>query len=435
MSTKSSRWISPVYSLGLSLGLTLYVPRALFAWARGDESLRQRIGKEISPVQRGQGPVVWVHAVSFGETKAVCPLLEEFERRYPEAQFVFSTVTQTGYAEGIRSLPQAARHLYLPLDFRTTMRKAIQSVQPDLVLITETDYWYHFLRESKAAGAQVVVVNGKVSERSARRYCRVPWLAQEIFGQVDHFCVQSDLYRQRFLDLGMNPQQLTVTGNIKFDASSKKMSLANKEQLQKRLGVETKEITLVAGSTHDPEEELFVRTWQLLKSKGYRVRLILVPRHPQRFDEVARLLKQQRVAFWRYTQGGNCPPEVDCVLIDAMGLLRECYQVADLAIVAGSFTPKVGGHNLLEPCFYSVPVVFGPHMHSQPELTTLVLQAGAGCQTSCAELANTLLDLCANPERGKTIGKAGYALIQKNVGAIGRTLSAIESHLPTTYHS
>ncbi|MDP1834833.1 MAG: 3-deoxy-D-manno-octulosonic acid transferase [Chlamydiales bacterium] len=414
------------YDFILFLVLVAMLPKVLWTRSKPLEGIKQRLGMEITAISKGSRKLVWVHAVSLGETKAVTALVERLRVEMNDPIFVISSITETGHAEAKRAFPFAAQHLYLPADFQSVTKNVIQKITPDLVILTETDYWYNFLNQAKLAGAKLVVVNGKLSERSTQRYKMLPWFANRLFGQFDHICVQSTDYLERFKAVGVDSAKLSVTGNLKFDAVQNHLSIDDMATLKARLGVVESDRVLTAGSTHDPEEKLLIDSCRILWAKHPNLKLLLVPRHPERFEEVANLLTKEGISFGRYSAGVALNPDDRVVLIDTTGVLKECYQISELAIVAGSYTERVGGHNLLEPCHYGIPVLFGPHMQSQPELERLVLEAKAGIQVQPDDLPAAIDSLLDSAEKREEIRQAAKRLIEANQGSIQRTLQAIK---------
>jgi 3-deoxy-D-manno-octulosonic-acid transferase len=412
-----------LYEAILTIVLLVMLPKQL--WKQVD--LRERLGWGIDPIHKESRKLVWIHAVSLGETKAVTTLVERLREELNDPIFVISSITDTGHEEAIKAFPYAAKHLYLPLDFSWIMKPLFQKIQPDLVILTETDYWYNFLAEAKNIGAKLVVVNGKLSERSACRYRLVPWLTNRLFGLIDCFCIQSKDYQNRFLSIGVPEERITVTGNLKFDANTKPLDSQKLQAWRERLGISANDRVLTAGSTHDTEEKLILDAFKSLSKRFPSLKLIVVPRHPERFEIVAALLKAEGIPFARYSTG-SCD-ESRVILLDATGLLKDCYQISELAVVAGSFTDKVGGHNILEPALYGVPVLFGPHMHTQPELERLVLEANAGLQVQPGKLEHSLEQLLADAARRQQISHHAQVFIERNRGSVERTLSALHNIL------
>ena len=387
------------------------------------KSFFKRWGKGFPSIEKGKKPLVWIHAVSVGETKAVAPLAKKMLEKEPGTLFVISSVTETGHEEAKKTLPFAHYHLYLPFDFRKKMDAILDRTKPDLVLFCETDLWYNFMRAAKNVGAEIALVNGKISERSFKRLQTFSPFSRRLFSMIDLFCVQGKDYQKRFAALQVPSHKIHVTGNIKLDTESKKLSLEEKAALRERLGIALSDLVIVAGSTHDIEEKILLEASKKLWKLFPRLKVIFVPRHPERFSKVAEIIRKEEVSLRIYSErsSGNA----QAILIDAMGLLKDCYQIGDVAVVCGSFTEKVGGHNILEPCEFGVPVVFGPYLHSQPDFLTLCREYESGIQTEKEGLANVLETLLSNRSMRQEMGVRGKTLIQEMRGATENTLKLV----------
>ncbi|MBP9841033.1 MAG: hypothetical protein KBC64_01240 [Simkaniaceae bacterium] len=305
-------------------------------------------GRKIPYLDSNKKPVIWIHAVSFGETKAASTLISHIQKSYPQGVIVVSTGTKTGYELSKILIPSAALHFRLPLDLSWVMAALVKKIQPNLVILVEGDYWPHFLKSCKREGAQVVVVSGKLSLKSMKGYAWAPWLLK----RVDHFFVQNALYQERFHQLGYT--NVTVTGNLKFDL----------DPILYPVDMEGEWITI--GSTHEGEEEAILDALEPLLKKRPQLHILLAPRHPERFEKVRSLIcDRDRVR-----------------LLDKMGWLPSCYLQSKLAIVGGSYHPKVGGHDILEPVRLGIPVLFGPYMYKQEELKRVVESGKVGEECS-----------------------------------------------------
>ncbi len=380
-------------------------------------SLMQRFGFNFPKVDKKNKPLIWIHAVSVGETRAIASLAKMLKEDYT---ILVSSITETGHEEAKRTLFFIDYHVFLPLDLSFIIKPILKRVKPDFVLISETDLWFQFLKAAKNNGAKTMLVNGKISERSVNRLQRFPFFCNKLYGLIDFFSVQNKIYQDRFLFLGLPPDKIAVIANLKFDEEVAVLDVQEIELFKKRLGIDSNTRVLVVGSTHEPEEKLILNALEPIFKKYSDLKVLIVPRHPERFNEVEKELILQNLPFCRYSKLENCNQKI--VLIDAMGLLRKCYSVATLAIVGGSFVRKVGGHNILEPLAYKVPVLFGPYMHSQPDFLELVLTHQAGCQVKEEDLANVINDLLDNPEKCFMLGDSGFKLISQFRGSTKVTL-------------
>lgn len=393
------------------------------------ESILQKFGRDFPEIKTANRYVIWIHAVSVGETRAVIPLVRILKKQYNNPLIIISSTTETGHAEAQKSIPFADYHVYLPFDFGFIIKPIIKKISPNLVIITETDFWYNFLKAAKDQGATTVLVNGKLSDRSMRRFKLMSFFSKRLFSLFDILCIQNAPYLKRFAAIGVSEDKMRVTGNLKFDDEYPRIPPDELKAWRKELGIDCGDRVIVVGSTHQGEEMQILSALKEVGGSVPNLKIVLVPRHPERFDDVAGLLKRTNTPYVRLSKLYKKKGDEKVILIDAMGLLRKCYQFADVAIVGGSYNPNVGGHNIVEPCWYGVPVLFGPHMHSQVELVDLVRQYQAGCQVPIQKLATTLIDLLSSDEKHKELGVAGLLLAEKSQGASGRTFDALPSYV------
>lgn len=430
-------FFSTIYTLALHFIALFMLPSFLyerFRYGKYRESFKCRLGKNFPLIDRhksmaeggGERFLVWVHAVSVGETNAVAPLVKKIRASYPEAIILFSNITETGHAESLRSVKEADYHVFLPFDLPYIIRPIVQQVKPDLVILTETDFWFHFQNSAKESGAKLVVVNGKISRRSLKRYRMLPWFTAPLFQSLDLVCVQSEAFRRRFINLAIPPDHLIVTGNLKLDDVYPEMPPKELSSWKEKLGIGTQDQVIVIGSTHDPEEKMLLGQLKKVWKKKSGIKVLLVPRHPERFKLVEALLKKQKVSFALWSEQGRFDSNTNLLLVDAMGVLRQLYQLADLAIVAGSYTNKIGGHNLLEPSWYGKPVLYGPYVYAQKNLNELLVQKEAGLQVPIDQLAETILRLLSNSELMHKMGSAGKEIFEESKGATERTWAEIK---------
>lgn len=369
----------------------------------------KRFGEGFPEKKNDNRPLIWVHAVSLGETRAVVPLLRELKKNGSNPRILLTTVTATGHSEGKRAFPEADYHLYLPFDLPYLIKPLIKKVAPDLVLLVETDFWLHLQQAAKKNGAQVVLVNGKISAHSFRRFSRMPRFSRALFSTIDRFCLQGQIYADRFLQLGIPQEKISLTGNIKLDG------LSGGKELD--IALEPEDFVVTLGSTHAPEEKILLAAIKPLFPKFPHLKILLVPRHPERFEEVRKLLDTLLSTSERER----------VILVDKMGVLRHCYSLSSLAFVGGTFTSKVGGHNICEPAYYGVPVLYGPYTFSQPDLHDLVQSHKAGLQVTTKELEETLSTLLSSAEKRKELGNNGQTLVKNSSGAVAATVKELSS--------
>lgn len=422
------------YNIALFLLGLAFIPKFLYSLIvhkKYRKSFFARLGKGFPRINKGTSPLIWIHAVSFGETKAVAPLARQLKQQYPDAQFIVSSLTETGHDEAVRSLSFADHHVYMPLDIPFIVSKVISRASPDLLILCESDFWFNFLRRTKKQGASIVLVNGKISERSLDRFKKVRFFSEKLFDLFALMCLQNQIYYNRFIGLNIPADKLAITGNLKLDDEYPMLSSEEIRQWRDRLGIAEGDLVLTIGSTHNPEEQICISALKVVWQKQPNLKVILVPRHPERCKEVVNLLEREQVPFTKFTEISGRTGKERVILIDTIGMLRMCYQLSDIALVAGSFTQRVGGHNILEPCWYGKPVLFGPHMHTQTELVNLISGYEAGFQIGEEELPSTILKLSKDAALREEIGRRGLRLIQESKGSVNRTLATLKPILDT----
>lgn len=426
-------WFSVLYEIVLFLLFLAALPKALYEcirYGKHKTNFLRRLGFGFPTIcRKNGGPIIWVHAVSVGECHAANPLIKRLKAEMPDATIVVSSVSETGHAEAKKTIALADYHVYLPFDFYISVKHVFSLARPDIVILCEGDFWYRFIKEAKKQGAITVVVNGKVSSESEKMFARFGMFTKRMFALIDFLCVQSELYKLRFLHMGIPASKIAVTGNLKCDSLPAPISNSEITELKNRLGLSNNEKVLVIGSTHDPEEEMLLSQLVPLLTSHPQLKLIIAPRHPERFETVASLIQKHGLTLGTWTKGSNVAhPQV--YLIDAMGILRKCYQLADIAIVAGSFTNKVGGHNIMEPQAFGIPVLTGPYMHSQPQLIECAKFYNAVIQVHANEVASTIQRLLSDPQTCQTLGKCSLNMVEALRGATDRTRDELYNLAP-----
>ncbi len=337
--------------------------------------------------------------------------------------FVISTTTETGQERAKTLFPEALGVFYWPFDFRFSVKRVFKKIKPDLLILTEGDFWYGALWEAKKRNVPVCVINGKISEKSCDRFSIFKKFSKKLFGLINLFCVQSPLFAARFEKMGVPSHKIISTGNIKADIEPRRLTLGELDQLRSRLGISSSDFVVVAGSTHSPEEELIVN------SLPEDSKLILVPRHPERFSSVYSLLAQKGIPTIRLSQISDASSlkHHRVLLVDTMGMLITCYQIADVAIVAGSFVEKVGGHNIVEPAQYGIPTIVGPYMFSQSALFESAMDMDAVLQVATSsELREVLTHLKNDSVYRAQAGKRAFEFVESMRGATQRTLNSLK---------
>lgn len=404
-----------LYDFCLVILFILFIPKLLYQkWRYGKYKhfFKNRFGSAFYSIQQDGRELIWIHAVSVGETKAVAALAKKIKAERPDCLLLVTSITETGHEEALRSMPFADHHLYLPIDLSFIIRPIVKRLKPNYVILSETDLWYHFLDQTKLSGAKIFLVNGKISPRSCSRLRLFISFAKRLLSPFNLLLVQSKRYAERFHSLQVPNEKIMITGNLKLDQGSSAPDLTKLQFLP----VST---YIVGGSTHPGEEEIVLNAYVELLPLFPALKLILVPRHPERFDSVWQ--KLQTYPFTKARLSERPTGEEQVLLIDAMGLLNACYSLCTLALVGGSFVPGIGGHNILEPANFAKPVIFGPFMHTQLDFVEAVLDAKAGIQTEASALSNTIANLLKNPSEMTQKGKNGLSLLLSMQGATKKT--------------
>lgn len=374
---------------------------------------------------------IWIHAVSVGETLSSPPLIRALRRHLPEAEFLLSTVTITGQetAEKVLGGETEAR-FYFPFDLPGISRRFLDRIRPDVVVILETEIWPNFLAECMERKIPAVLLNGRVSERSFGGYKRFRFLFSRALRCFEAIAVQTEEDARRFRSLGAPPSKVAVTGNMKFDVAPRPQEQSSLYTLllrEKKNGT----VWFVAGSTHEREEEAALCAFSRAREVNGSVKLLLAPRHPERFGYVEELCRRGGWEAVRKTRapasnGSRLPP---VVLLDTVGELLAAYAAADIAFVGGSLVPK-GGHNILEPALYGVPTLVGPHMENFREIFEIFADAGAVVPVRDAtDLADRLAGWAADPSGAAETGRRAKELLAAFRGATERNAGIVEREL------
>lgn len=419
------------YSLLLTLGLIVLIPYFLFqALAHGKyiAGFRQRLGS-VPPVN-GK-PVIWLHCVSVGETQAARPLAQRLKQEFPHHSLVVSTITLTGQTlarDVFRG--QADSVFYFPFDWRWSARRALKTINPAAVLIMETELWPNFLRECKARRIPVALVNGRISPKSYRRYSMIKFFLRRVLSCLSVAVMQSETDAERLHSLGMSRERLFNAGNLKFDAEVASELTGKTEELRKRFGLGAGTPLVLAASTHAPEEEMILESIKQLRTKQ-PVRLMIAPRRPERFNEIAALIQKSGLSWARKTNPPQ-PEDADAavILLDTIGELPATYSLAEVVFVGGSIADK-GGHNVLEPAAAGAAVVTGAHTHNFHAVVDLMVEAGAIVQlpsvVASEEITHVFAKLLAVPGERDALGRRAKQLVTDNQGATDRTIKLILS--------
>ncbi len=371
--------------------------------------------------------VIWVHAVSVGEVEAANVLINYFRDNFPYKVLV-TTGTEPGY-QRIRALQgNKVEHVYLPLDLPDAMARFMHHFQPKIAVIMETEIWPVLFSQCADNSIPLFIVNGRLSEKSVKGYGRLKFFLTKVFSSLSAVLVQSELDAQRFKKIGVSAEKISISGNVKLDMLIPEATKLKAVEIKRLLFPER--LIFVVGSTHQGEEALFLNVYQRLKQQFPALLLVLVPRQPRRADEIARLYLAHNLGVVRRTENKPCVASTDMFLVDTLGELKQMYAVADCSFVAGSMVP-IGGHNIFEPILLDVPVLFGPYMKNSELLARQLLDARGGIQCfDATDIVDAVALLLSDSRKKDLLVSAGRAFVEKNKGAVERTVTVIERFMP-----
>ncbi|MFK7700934.1 lipid IV(A) 3-deoxy-D-manno-octulosonic acid transferase [Pseudomonas caspiana] len=419
-----------LYTLLFHLGLPLVAVR-LWLRARKAPAYRQRIGERFAlglPAMQPGG--IWVHAVSVGESIAAAPMIRALLARYPQLPITVTCMTPTG-SERIKAMfanEPRIQHCYLPYDLPWAAGRFLDHVRPVLGVIMETELWPNHIHQCAKRGIPVALANARLSERSARGYARFARLTRPMLEEMSWFAVQTETEAQRFRDLGARSECVAVTGSIKFDLTIDPQLLTRAAQLREEWQTIDRPVW-IAASTHAGEDEVVLAAHRQLLISYPDALLILVPRHPERFNSVHDLAVQQGFATVRRSSGEPVTLQISVLVGDTMGELLFLYALADIAFVGGSLVPN-GGHNLLEPAALAKPVLSGPYLFNFLEIAAMLRNADALIECGdAASLSAAVQSLFDQPQRAREMSEAGLQVMKANQGALQRLLDGLDRFL------
>ena len=425
------RTVTLLYSLLYTLGLLFYGPiRVVQTLIRG-----QKVGliARLKPPDPIQAPssrqTIWIHAVSVGEVNAVKPLAAELMRR----NFILhiSTITETGQEQAKAIFGEQAKIFYFPLDWKRVCRRFLKKIDPDIIILVETELWPNFISAAREQKIPLVLVNGRISDSSFRYYSRIRFLLQPLLESFTYLCVQSNQDQQRILALGAPIERTECVGNLKFDYQL--VRNPEKEVLKNSLMTIIKRdpasLLLICGSTKPGEEEPLLSAFVSLRSEFPNLYLLLAPRHPHRGNEVTQLASDKNLRVLQRSQDGfdvTRGGEVDVVVLDSIGELSTLYQAGDLVFIGGSLVPE-GGQNVIEPAACGKPILFGPHMENFRQIAEVFIRAGAAIQVpSIQEFEKECRNLLRQRELREDLGQRAMKVVTLNRGAVERTVGILQ---------
>jgi 3-deoxy-D-manno-octulosonic-acid transferase len=431
-----------LYNLLLNLAFIIAFPYLFLRAAWGKHGVLERMGRlswqKIEKLRNQK--VIWFHAASVGEVKALSVIIPQVRRNHPEYELVVSTLTKTGKADAEKTLKGKGMVFFVPVDLKRFVRRALRRIKPVALILVETELWPNLIREAKKSGCFVGLVNGRISQRSLRKYQLVKSLFAKTLGHLDLLCLQSEEYKERMMMLGADEAKIVITGNLKFDRLLLADGCQDADRIRKSLHISQDQRVLVAGSTREGEEQILLPVFKRLKQQYSDLIFVLAPRHLNRLSQVEGILSDEGLDFVRRTQLGELASKhtqvgesalnhKTLILLDTMGELSKIYCLADVAFVGGSLVP-VGGHNLLEPAIYGVPVLFGQHVENFKEEAKILVESGGGIQVkNQEELQLSLTSLLSDDQLRKRLGQRAREAIERKTGVAKKTTDLIFSAL------
>lgn len=414
-----------LYSSLLFLTLVFYGPFYWFKlrFIKKDKlHLRQRLGLSL-PSRTSARPAVWIHAVSVGEVLSLQYLIREIKKRHPGWEIAFSSLTGTGLRQAREKLKDADPIFFVPLDFRGPVRRVIDRLKPDILVLAESELWPNLLREAQRRTKGVLLINGRISERTYKRYLKFKALTGRVLGTVDRFLVQTELDKDRIAGIGIDPARIEVAGNLKTEVHLPALDGRDIAGLKKDLSLPPAKKVVLAGSTRKGEEDKLLKAFAEAGKTSRETALIVAPRHPERAGEVERLAESLSLACVRRTvvKPGD---RWDVLILDTIGELARFYALCDAAFVGGSIVDW-GGHNFLEPAFYGKPVFFGPYTRNFAALAEAFIKDGAARVVESEEDLVRMFRL-EDEKALREMGRRAAALLASMSGATERTIQAIE---------
>ena len=414
-----------LYSALLAFFLVITLPYWLLQMLRHGKyraGLRQRLGSVPAILKAQSQPTIWLHAVSVGEVVAASSVVEGLRRQFPSHRVVVSTTTSTGQKLAIKRFG-AENVFYFPLDFSFAVSPYMEALRPELCVIAETEFWPNFLRLARRSGSRVAVINCRISDRSFPGYKRLHFWLPKVLANVDLFLAQTEEDRRRLIEIGADESRTIIAGNLKFDASPPPPPpiVASLRAAFDQSGASP---ILVCGSTLEDEEGSLLSAFHNILATHPKAVMVLAPRHPERFAEVATLVGQLGFRMWQRSLWGGEPLAGGVLVLDSIGELAALYSLATVAFVGGSLVPR-GGHNILEPALYGVPIVTGNHYENFRDIVNFFLSRNAVRVVGLAELPLVFMELIENSEERATLGRNALAALEAQRGATARTIQAL----------
>lgn len=426
-----------LYSFLLTIGFILLSPIFLLKREKYISGFRQRMGK-LPEFEQDERKVLWLHCVSVGEANAAVPLVNEILANFPEYRLVVSTTTKTGQELAEKIFKDKAELIfYFPFDWKFSVKRALRKIKPSVVLLMETEIWFNFLRQTHKSGAKIAIVNGRLSEKSFKRYLWIRRTMQRVLHYVDLALMQTRSDAKRLIDLGIRAGKVKITGNIKFDQPQTENNLT--EIFRKRFEISADSPLIVAASTHAPEEAIVLQAFKNIwkNSEAEKLpRLLIAPRHPNRFAEVGELIKNSGFAWVKRSETeSERDRQAEIILLDSIGELRTVYPLAEIVFVGGSLIPH-GGQSILEPALARKAIITGFYTMNFAEIVREFLNQNALIQIpksdekqAVAHLAENFRQILQNVPKREKLAAHAFAVMSKNRGATAKTIAHLKEFL------
>ena len=402
-----------------------YLLYAAIRYGKYRHGWRQKLLGSV-PIRAGKNKCIWLHAVSVGEVNLLAPLIARWEALHSDWEIVISTTTITGYALARkRYAPRTV--FYCPLDFTWSVRRAMKRIRPDLLVLAELELWPNLVHAAKRSGAKVAIINGRLSDKSLRGYRRIKTVTRRMLAEMDLIATQNDEYAERFRELGARPASLVVTGSIKFDGALTDRRNPVTERLVALAGIKDSDVVFLAGSTQSPEESLALDAFLRLVTQHPNLRLILVPRHAERFEAVANMLESRGLSWRRRSElETERPGPLDNILlVDVIGELAAWWGTAKIAFVGGSLGSR-GGQNMIEPAAYGAAVCFGPNTWNFRDVVAMLLSRDAAVVVADGDEMHSFVRRCLEDKAfADSLGQRARALVLDQLGAADRTVELL----------
>ena len=389
------------------------------------ERWRERLG--FVPRQTEQ-PSIWVHAVSVGEVIASVPLVKALAERYPNHTIVMTTTTPPGSDQVIRTLSHYVTHFYLPYDLPSCIKRFIARRRVTALIIMETELWPNLLRIHRSLAIPTIIANARLSSRSVKNYSRFKPLISKVLSYLTFVIAQNEVDAARYVDLGLAESKIKISGNIKFDLSIPEDIFSLGASIRKKIGAQDRP-TIMLASTHDGEEKIWTEVLKRIQLQVPNVLLLLAPRHPERFDAVARMLQAHDFTVTRRSLGQVVSDSTEIYLCDTMGELLQFYAASDVSFVGGSLVP-IGGHNVIEPAALGLPIITGNHMQNFEMILQQLLDARGILVFSEPEtIAQAMVDLIFDENERLAMGRRAKEVVATNNGSLQRHIDILDSRM------